>query len=377
MIKKLARATIMLVISLMLVLCTHQTSIDIKAGKSNTVKASIAPYGEEFNPNKEIRVVETVMETEEETTEVMSYSIPTSDIELISMVVMAEAEGEPEEGKRLVIDTILNRVDSRYFPNSVIDVVYQPNQFSSMWNGRINRCYVKDDIYALVLEEVTNRSNSDVIFFRTDYYSNYGVPMYQVGNHYFSSYNWKGLDMNEQLKNLLIFSAGAIIGTVATWTFVKTKYEQMAQDEIEEIRDLYLKKSHTIEKEELKDEPTQVEEDLAEDYKKRIENLGYVKQKDIEGGKRDMKIDEPYIITPDEFGDQDNYETNTLTYYSDGVLTDETGIIVDNVDEVVGNDSLKHFGEYEDDTVFVRNDRHECDYEIQKDTRKFTDVFRH
>ena len=187
--------------------------------------------------------------------------------------------------------------------------------------------------------------------------------------------------MNEQLKNLLIFSAGAIIGTVATWAFVKTKYEQMAQDEIEEIRDLYLKKSHTIEKEEPKDkpkdEPTQVEEDLAEDYKKRIENLGYTKQKDREGGKRDMKTDEPYIITPDEFGDQDNYETNTLTYYSDGVLTDETGIIVDNVDEVVGNDSLNHFGEYEDDTVFVRNDRHECDYEIQKDTRKFTDVFRH
>lgn len=189
MIKKLARATIMLAISSILVLCTHQTSIDIKAGKSNTVKASIAPYGEEFNPNKEIRVVETVMETEKETTEVMSYSIPTSDIELISMVVMAEAEGEPEEGKRLVIDTILNRVDSGHFPNSVNGVIYQANQFSSMWNGRINRCYVKDDIYELVLEELNHRTNSDVIFFRTSHYSNYGVPMYQVGNHYFSSYN--------------------------------------------------------------------------------------------------------------------------------------------------------------------------------------------
>ena len=32
------------------------------------------------------------------------------DIELIALVTMAEAEGEPEEGKRLVIDTILNSI---------------------------------------------------------------------------------------------------------------------------------------------------------------------------------------------------------------------------------------------------------------------------
>ena len=57
------------------------------------------------------------------------------DVELIALVTMAEAEGECEEGKRLVIDTILNRVDSEHFPDTVYDVIYQPNQFSSMWNG--------------------------------------------------------------------------------------------------------------------------------------------------------------------------------------------------------------------------------------------------
>ena len=41
--------------------------------------------------------------------------LPREDIELIALVTMAEAEGECEEGKRLVIDTILNRVDSVYF----------------------------------------------------------------------------------------------------------------------------------------------------------------------------------------------------------------------------------------------------------------------
>lgn len=110
------------------------------------------------------------------------------EIELIALVTMAEAEGECEEGKRLVIDTILNRVDSEHFPDTIYDVVYQPNQFSSMWNGRSDRCEVREDICQLVREELESRYNSDCVFFRAYRYSDYGVPMFQVGGHYFSSY---------------------------------------------------------------------------------------------------------------------------------------------------------------------------------------------
>lgn len=110
------------------------------------------------------------------------------DLELIALVTMAEAEGECEEGKRLVIDTVLNRVDSEYFPNTVYGVIYQPNQFSSMWNGRVDRCEVREDICELVYEELESRTNYDVVFFTAGEYSAYGVPMFQVGNHYFSKY---------------------------------------------------------------------------------------------------------------------------------------------------------------------------------------------
>ncbi len=114
--------------------------------------------------------------------------LPYEDISLIALVTMAEAEGECEYGKRLVIDTILNRVDSEHFPDSVYDVIYQRNQFSSIWNGRIDRCEVKEDICELVREELRSRTNTDVIFFTAGEYSKYGVPMFQIGNHYFSSY---------------------------------------------------------------------------------------------------------------------------------------------------------------------------------------------
>ena len=114
--------------------------------------------------------------------------ISKEEIELLALITMAEAEGEPDEGKRLVIDTVLNRVDSPYFPDTIYDVIYQKNQFSSVWNGRLERCYVDEDILRLVLEELESRTNSEVVYFRTNHYSNYGEALLQVGNHYFSGH---------------------------------------------------------------------------------------------------------------------------------------------------------------------------------------------
>lgn len=115
-------------------------------------------------------------------------SLTEEEINLIALVTMAEAEGESEEGKRLVIDTILNRVESEHFPNTVSGVIYQRNQFTSMWNGRVDRCCVQDDICELVREEATSRTNHEVVFFTAGNYGKYGKPMFPVGNHYFCSY---------------------------------------------------------------------------------------------------------------------------------------------------------------------------------------------
>ena len=116
------------------------------------------------------------------------FPLTQEEIELIALVTMAEAEGECEYGQRLVIDTILNRVDDPRFPDNVHDVIYQKNQFAGMYGERIERCYVKEELVQLVREELENRTNSEVVFFRTGRYHSYGVPLFQVGAHYFSSY---------------------------------------------------------------------------------------------------------------------------------------------------------------------------------------------
>lgn len=132
-----------------------------------------------------INIVEPIIEAEETVDEPI-ISVSNEDIELLALVTMAEAEGESEEGKRMVIDTILNRVDSERFDNTISEVIYAPNQFTSMWNGRVDRCYVADDICQLVIEELTNRTNYDVLYFTAYQYGAYGTPMFQIGNHYFS-----------------------------------------------------------------------------------------------------------------------------------------------------------------------------------------------
>lgn len=127
--------------------------------------------------------------TETETTHKADVRIISNEeFELLALVTMAEAEDESELGKRLVIDTVLNRVDSPHFPNNITDVIYQKHQFTSMWNGRYKKAYVDDYIRNLVLEELKNRTNSDVIFFRMDRYSDYGTPLFKEDGHYFSAY---------------------------------------------------------------------------------------------------------------------------------------------------------------------------------------------
>lgn len=118
--------------------------------------------------------------------EVEEVWMPSDEVYLIAMVTAAEAGIEPELGQRLVIDVVLNRVDSPQFPNDIYSVIYQPGQFACVSDGRIYECPVTDELLNLVYEEMQWRTNWDVHFFRTRQYSIYGEPLFQVEHHYFS-----------------------------------------------------------------------------------------------------------------------------------------------------------------------------------------------
>lgn len=190
--------------------------------------------------------------------------------------------------------------------------------------------------------------------------------------------------MNNSIKNVFIFATGAIIGSVVTWKLLKTKYEQLAQEEIDSVKEVFSrgKRSEINPVDDWADDEgdnpvLRKSVDISE-YTKILQTKGHT---DYSGsnkeGKEEPQIDRPYVISPEEFGELDNYRTIGLTYFADGILADDSDDeIVEDVDNVVGFDSLNHFGKYDEEAVHVRNDAMKCDYEILKDRRKYSDVLR-
>lgn len=169
-----------------------------------------------------------------------------------------------------------------------------------------------------------------------------------------------------------MFVAGAACGAGATWQYFKKKYEQIAKEEIDSVKATLLnKKKDTPTKPEVESKPDTTKTDtkpLNTKEKENYQNIaaGYVNYNDP-GNDVKMNaarsVDKPYVIRPDEF-DEIGYETVTLYYYEDKYLADERDELVDDIENTVGFDFATHFGEYEDDSVFIRNDTKEVDYEI-------------
>lgn len=76
------------------------------------------------------------------------------ELEVLQRIVEAEAGNEDEDGKLLVANVVLNRVDSDRFPETVTEVVFQQSkgvtQFSPVASGRIYSVEVSEETVAAV-----------------------------------------------------------------------------------------------------------------------------------------------------------------------------------------------------------------------------------
>lgn len=178
-----------------------------------------------------------------------------------------------------------------------------------------------------------------------------------------------------------IFAVGAVIGSTATWYYAKKHYEQIAQEEIDSVKEKFSAAKEPVVKNEKGTFKTKEKPSIAE-YAKQLSQEGYTNYSNAETLDEEIEkkievTEIPFVIPPAEFGDleDEGYDKANLTYYADGVLADEEDEIVDDVEGTVGEDSLNHFGEYEDDSVHVRNHRLKTDYEILLSQREYyTDV---
>lgn len=65
-------------------------------------------------------------------------SSSSSDLNLLSRIIYAEARGEPYTGQVAVGAVVLNRVKSSSFPNTIAGVIYQSGAFDAVADGQIN-----------------------------------------------------------------------------------------------------------------------------------------------------------------------------------------------------------------------------------------------
>lgn len=213
--------------------------------------------------------------------------------------------------------------------------------------------------------------------------------------------------MNKGIIGAVAFVFGAAAGSLVTWKLIEKKYMDMADEEIQSVKEMYRSKivnSEVLDEKnddmfvareapeftvsmELTDEGKQLVDKLnnltatyvSDDEKPDYTAYSQAKEKhnvfdDAMPEEPEVKHDEPYVIEPTEFGEFSEYEQIELTYYKDGVICENDTDMVDPYDILGDIDVEEHFGEYENDRVFVRDDRRQVDYEILRDERTFMEV---
>lgn len=184
-------------------------------------------------------------------------------------------------------------------------------------------------------------------------------------------------------KGLCIFAAGALAGAAVAARAVRDKYQQEAEEEIAEMRDYYreLRKNAKTPNEDKIVEEENTKEEKEENTKNEYDEIvkgytNYTQYNDIETkeNKKEEKEErtnyEPFIIDVEEFGEDPTYDTATLTYYKDKVLTNDLDDVIDY--SVAGEENLKIFDEHPDcKAIYVRDDIYMVDYEILRDPYQY------
>ena len=173
------------------------------------------------------------------------------------------------------------------------------------------------------------------------------------------------------------------IGVLTCRGYFDKKYREIADSEIASIMERFGRRKAPVANEE-RNHPSKpkfhvlkesVDPSVKKMYRETIEKNGYSTDDELDQAPTDM---DPYVIDPEDFDTKEDYDVVNLTYFEDGVVVDDNDHVwtETEIEARIGSESLQHFGEYEDDSVHVRNDLMKIDYEILKDERTYADAMR-
>ncbi|MEH7072624.1 cell wall hydrolase [Neobacillus drentensis] len=130
---------------------TLSNSLRVHKLNQNEMEA-ITPHNDELDLlSIRVKAATTKQHTTSESPKKESVKIHLSnnEIDLLARLVRAEAQTEPYKGKIAVACVVLNRVESKKFPDTIKEVIYAPGQFQPVSNGEINKPADKESIRAV------------------------------------------------------------------------------------------------------------------------------------------------------------------------------------------------------------------------------------
>lgn len=107
--------------------------------------------------------------------------------QLLAQCVQAEAGNQSLDGKRMVVDVILNRAADPDFPDRIEEVILQKNQFAVVSNGSLYEVVPDADTLEAVRMETEEIGWTGLFYFTAEGFGEYGKPWKKVGDHYFST----------------------------------------------------------------------------------------------------------------------------------------------------------------------------------------------
>ena len=164
---------------------TRKVNLSDNVTVTETVKDADALNLAKFTEQNEFQTGEENVETEipaeepdptlvvEEGTDKKNIYLKIKEYNVLLRIVEAEAGGEDITGKMLVANVIMNRINSRRFPNTVTEVVYQKShsgraQFSPTVDGRMDSVTVSEDTVEAVDRVLSGEDSSNgALYFRS------------------------------------------------------------------------------------------------------------------------------------------------------------------------------------------------------------------
>ena len=132
---------------------------DAEMGQALGGGTSMVPLEEGFATDHGIGIMDIAVSGErvvgyELVVQKLAHDISDEDLEVLLRIVEAEAGSEDEDGRLLVANVVLNRVESDKFPSTITDVVFQRNdsvtQFSPVSSGSYYRVKISDETISAV-----------------------------------------------------------------------------------------------------------------------------------------------------------------------------------------------------------------------------------